>query len=199
MARRALREQRRVRRLALRAARDLVDYDDITTLQALRDPDEVRAFGLHDLAATYVFDNRDEAQAMLDRLQQRVSPSASTARSGSRTRFASGSSRTRKRKRHERDSLSRRVLQRRRPLRWGIWCDWPNEHPTKYDWAEDGFGMTEAEAHAQLRNARTPNSPRASTPRRFGRGHERFAPSQKTQGEMSNGRKRPTGRPVVRD
>ena len=54
---------------------DLVDYDDITTLQALQiDSDEVRAYWAHDLAATYVFDNRDEAQAMLDRLQPTSEP-----------------------------------------------------------------------------------------------------------------------------
>ena len=47
----------------------------------------------------------------------------------------------------------------------GIWCDWPNEHPTKYDWAEDGFGMTEAEARAVAKRER--RTRRASTPRRF--------------------------------
>ncbi len=39
------------------------------------------------------------------------------------------------------------------PYGWGIWCDWPNEHPTKYDWAEDGLGMTEAESRAVAKRA----------------------------------------------
>jgi hypothetical protein len=54
---------------------DIVDGEDITTLQALQiDPDEMRAYWAHDLAATYVFDNRDEAQAMLQRLQPTSAP-----------------------------------------------------------------------------------------------------------------------------
>ena len=49
---------------------EIVDFDDDTTLQALEsDPENWRAYWAHDFHTTYVFDNRDEAQAMLDQLQ----------------------------------------------------------------------------------------------------------------------------------
>ena len=49
---------------------EIVDVADDTTLQALEsDPENWRAYWAHDFHTTYVFESRDEAQAMLDQLQ----------------------------------------------------------------------------------------------------------------------------------